>query len=679
MNKKDRQFEKNISRLLKQMDTSSQPGERFVQDTIEQALAELKQPSAEQQRDGKDKIMKRSNWIYTAAAVAAAVIIAAVIALPHLGKVQNPSGTDGQNVAVQDTPERPAAMQERFKQLNSPKPKTEAESSPRKDVSLLGDISDDMRKSPSARAVSMDMVVESKLNEQNAYFYRPVSEEPQPMAHGGTAPPNGEQVDAQFFQNYGVNPFVDTEDDHLSTFATDVDTGSYTVVRRYLNEGILPPKDAVRVEEFVNYFDYGYPAPQKDTFAVFMQAAPWEFGPPRKNSALLRIGLKARQVSEENRKPANLIFVIDVSGSMNRENRLGLVKKSLRLLVDKLRPEDKIGIAVYGSSGRKILEPTGLENRRQILDAIDSLESEGSTNAEEGILIGYTMADRAFEPGRINRVILCSDGVANVGRTGHEGIFEMIRDKADKGITLSALGFGMGNYNDVLMERLGDKGNGYYAYVDTLDEARRLFSNLTGALQVVARDVKVQVDFNPKVVRSYRLIGYENRDVPDEKFRDDTQDGGEMGAGHSVTALYEVKLWENTSGELAKVYVRYKDPDDPEKVTEFSSPFNRSEVMEGFDNADAAFALARVVTEFAEILRDSYWARGADMSSVVTEAREAAKLYPGNSDVIELIDLIEKADKMLRIKQQSTESQTEAAEPSVPESAPEPRPIDYQE
>jgi Ca-activated chloride channel family protein len=470
-----------------------------------------------------------------------------------------------------------------------------------------------------------------------------------PMAHGGTTPPNGEDVDAMFFKTYGVNPFVDTEDDHLSTFAIDVDTGSYTVCRRYLHDGNLPPKEAVRVEEFVNYFKYDYPAPREENFSVFFEAMPWQLGQERKNTYLMRIGLKAMEIPDEYRKPAILTFVIDVSGSMNMENRLGLVKESLRLLVDKLRPEDQIGIAIYGSRGKKILSHTGLENKRKIIRAIQSLESEGSTNAEEGIRIGYDMAEEAFVPGYINRVILCSDGVANVGRTGHEEIFKMIKSKADKGVTLSALGFGMGNYNDVLMERLGDKGNGYYAYIDTLDEAKRLFSNLTGALQVVARDVKIQVDFNPDVVRSYRLIGYENRDVADIDFRNDKVDGGEIGAGHSTTALYELKLWPDKAGKIATTYIRYKDP-DTFKVTEISADFNTNQTAEGFNNISNSFALASVVTEFAEIMRESYWAKGAKLEDTLDKAKQVADKLDNNSDAEELLDLIGRANQLLRDK-----------------------------
>lgn len=471
-----------------------------------------------------------------------------------------------------------------------------------------------------------------------------------PMAHGGTTPPNGEDVDAMFFKNYGVNPFVDTEDDHLSTFATDVDTGAYTVCRGYLHDGHLPPNDAVRVEEFVNYFNYRYEAPQEDAFAVYQEAAPRTFGQGRKNSYLLQIGLKGRQVSDENRKPAVLTFVIDVSGSMNRENRLGLVKRALRMLVENLEAGDKVGIAVYGSRGRIVMEHRGLDARAEILAAIESLSAGGSTYAEEGIRIGYEMAERAYRKGCINRVILCSDGVANVGKTGADGILEVIKERAAHGITLSAIGFGMGNYNDVLLERLGDKGNGHYAYVDTIAEAKKLFEeNLTGTLEVIARDVKIQVDFNPEVVRSYRLIGYENRDVPDDKFRDDKWDGGEIGAGHSVTALYELKLWPEKEGRIATTYVRYKHP-ETEAVTEFKSSIETGKLAESFEQTSGAYRLAATVGEFAEILRQSYWAKGASLGDVLAGAQQLSEEFAGDADVIELVDLISKAKQLMEAK-----------------------------
>jgi len=238
--------------------------------------------------------------------------------------------------------------------------------------------------------------------------------------------------------------------------------------------------------------------------------------------------------------------------------------------------------------------------------------------------------------------------VANVGQTGADDILEVIKQKAEKGITLSSLGFGMGNYNDVLLERLGDKGNGYYAYIDTIAEAKRLFEeNLTGALQVVARDVKVQVDFNPDVVRSYRLIGYENRDVPDEKFRDDKYDGGEVGAGHSVTALYELKLWPGKSGTCATTFVRYKDP-DTKAVTEFKSSIATGQFNESFDESTNEFALAATVGEFAEILRKSYWAKGAKLDTVLKQAQRLSDRFKGDTNVIELVDLISKAKTLMK-------------------------------
>ncbi|MHC4641630.1 MAG: vWA domain-containing protein, partial [Planctomycetota bacterium] len=321
---------------------------------------------------------------------------------------------------------------------------------------------------------------------------------------------------------------------------------------------------------------------------------------------------------------------------------------SLRMLVERLREEDRIGIAVYGSRGRKVMDHRGLYDKTEILGVIESLEAGGSTFAEEGIRIGYEMAENAYRRGYINRVILCSDGVANVGKTGADDILQVIKQKAEKGITLSAIGFGMGNYNDVLLERLGDKGNGHYVYIDTIAEARRVFEdNLTGTLQVIGRDVKVQVDFNPEVVRSYRLIGYENRDVPDVKFRDDKYDGGEIGAGHSVTALYELKLWPDKEGIVATTYVRYKHP-DTSAVTEFKSPIAVEDFDESGDGSSDEFRLAATVAEFAEILRKSYWAKGATLDRVLERAQHLSREFEDDGDVIELVDLISRAERLMK-------------------------------
>ncbi|MCH7689517.1 MAG: von Willebrand factor type A domain-containing protein [candidate division Zixibacteria bacterium] len=466
---------------------------------------------------------------------------------------------------------------------------------------------------------------------------------PFPPAHGGTAIVNGKPYDAMFFENYGVNPFVDTEDDHFSTFAVDIDDASYILARAYLERGNLPEKDAVRTEEFVNHFSYNYKAPEEETFAVYLEGSRSPFG---QNSQMLRIGIKGKKISEENRKPANLVFVIDISGSMSRENRLGLVKKALRLLVNKLNRNDRVGIVTYGSTGRVHLQPTSIANRERILSAIEKLQSAGSTNCDAGLRLAYEMSSRCFDKNKINRIILCSDGVANVGITGADELLKRIKKQADRGITLSAIGFGMGNYNDVLMEKLGNKGNGYYAYVDDIAEARRVFTdNLTGALQVIARDVKIQVDFDPEVVRSYRLLGYENRDVEDNKFRDDNEDGGEVGSGHSVTALYEIKFNKDAHKEqIGKIYIRYKNPETG-FVEEINRPIETKIFDRNFAFSSPDYKLAAAAAEFSEIMRESYWARGSDLDDVLSLAGDVYN-QTGQDDVLELMNLVTKARQL---------------------------------
>jgi Ca-activated chloride channel family protein len=467
---------------------------------------------------------------------------------------------------------------------------------------------------------------------------------------GGTDEPNDQPYGDVFFEDYGVNPFIDTEDDRFSTFAVDVDTASYTVMRRFIGDGYLPPDESVRVEEYVNFFEQDYEPPDwgEGAFAIHLEGAPSPYGGER--YYLVRAGLQGYQVPAEMRKDVVLTFVIDVSGSMERENRLGLVKKSLRLLVEELRPTDKVGIAVYGSRGRVILEHTPVENSRHILRAIDQLRPEGSTNAEEGLVIGYRMASQAFDPEATNRVILCSDGVANVGHTGPDSILEQIRQHAKEGIYLTSVGFGMGNYNDILMEQLADNGDGFYAYVDTLKEAERVFvHDLTSTLQVIARDAKIQVDFNPAIVSRYRLIGYENRDVADEDFRNDEVDAGEIGVGHSVTALYEVKFHpeaqENDLEPAMTVYVRYEDPDTGE-VTEISRSIARADFASSFKEASARFQLDAVVAEYAEILRESYWAKESSLEDVAWEARRIAEYLPHDEDVAEFASLVDRASRL---------------------------------
>jgi Ca-activated chloride channel homolog len=459
-------------------------------------------------------------------------------------------------------------------------------------------------------------------------------------------PPNNRQPYDMFFENYGVNPSIETEDDHLSTFALDVDTGSYTIMRNYLSEGNLPPSDSVRVEEYVNYFDQGYPnPPAHQAFGIYIDGAPSPFTQSERYQ-MLRVGIQGYQVPEYERKDASLTFVIDVSGSMDMDNRLGLVKRSLELLVEQLEPRDTVSIVVYGSDARVVLDPISGSDKGRILDAIYSLHPEGATNAEAGIRMGYQMAMLAYNPEGINRVILCSDGVANVGVTGPDAILEEVGHYVEENVTLTTIGFGMDNYNDVLMEQLADNGDGFYAYVDDLREARKLFiDQITGTLQTIAMDAKVQVEFNPEVVRRYRLVGFENRAIADNQFRDNTVDAGEIGAGHSVTALYEIKLYPEAYGNIATVFMRWQDP-DTRQVVELSKDFNTSELQGVFEYADPYFQRAVVVAEYAEILKKSYWAEESSLSHVYHEAERISEMLPPDEEMGEFMELIRRASHL---------------------------------
>lgn len=465
---------------------------------------------------------------------------------------------------------------------------------------------------------------------------------PPPPSTGGVNPVNGQVHDAMFFEHHGTNPFVDTDIDSLLTFGLDVDTASYTLARRFLQEGTMPPEAAVRVEEFVNYFNWDFSPPEEDEFAIHVDGAPSRFGTDRHH--LLRVGIRGRDVEAIDRPAANITFVIDTSGSMNRENRLGLVQRSLHLLVDSLEPGDQIAIVEYGSRARLVLPHTTVRHRSEILSAIDSLHADGSTNAEEGLTIGYREAARMFNERKINHVILCSDGVANVGETGADGILAQIANEADRGITLTTVGFGMDNYNDVLMERLADEGDGRYAYVDTLEAARRIFvEETTGTLQIIAREARAQIVFDPSAVRSYRLLGYENRDIADERFRDDTVDAGEIGAGHTVTVLVEVRLWDDAEGSLGEVQLRYGMPGSDE-FREIARAITMEDIAPTFKDASPDFRLAACVAETAEVLRGSVWARERDLEEVLAEARSAInEMHGSDTDLMEFLNVLARA------------------------------------
>lgn len=457
-------------------------------------------------------------------------------------------------------------------------------------------------------------------------------------------PPQNPPKD-MFYEDYGVNPFIDTEDDHLSTFGTDVDTGSYTIARSYLHQGMIPPEDSVRVEEYVNYFPQNYPLPSsRETFRISIDGAPTPFTETDRYH-VMRIGIQGYDLPAGDRKDVSLTFVIDVSGSMGNGNRLEMVQDALELLVDQLRPTDSVGIIAYTDTAWVVLPHTSARDKSEIVDAIYSLYPMASTNAEAGLILGYQEASKAYRRNSINRVILCSDGVANVGNTGPDSIWKSIEDYASEGITLTSVGVGMGNYNDVLLEQLADQGDGFYAYIDSMDEARRLFSqDLVSTLQVIAFDAKVQVVFNPDVVSRYRLIGFENRAIADEDFRDNSVDAAEIGAGHSVTALYEIKVFPGARGEIATVQLRWQDPDSY-RVEEISQTFDTRDLESSFRRADPHFRLDVLVAEFAEVLRDSYWAEGTRFSDILHYADDLPDELE-RAEVYEFIELLEIASDL---------------------------------
>ncbi len=442
-----------------------------------------------------------------------------------------------------------------------------------------------------------------------------------------------------YFEDYGVNPDTEVSEDSRSTFALDVDTASYTKVRNYIDQGSLPPKDAVRVEEFVNYFKRHYDTPSNDTFSIYTEIAPSVFN---RGSHMIEIGVQGKEAIGSEKKNSVLTFVIDISGSMDMENRLGLVKKSLNMLVDQMGENDSIGIAVYGTRGRKLLEHTSGDNKSLIKKKIQGLKPEGSTNAAEGLRIGFKMANENYVKDANNRIILCTDGVANQGLTDAEDILKTVEDYSKRGITLSAFGFGMDNYNDIFLEKLADQGDGNYSYIDSQKEAEKIFTEgLTSILQVIAKDAKAQVVFDEESVETYRLIGYENRSLKDNDFRNDSVDAGEIGAGHAVTALYEVKLKETAQENLAVVKLRYKDPQTGE-VNEISKKIKSSDVKKDFYSATPRFRFLNMVAQFAEILRDSEYT-AASMEEVYNTLKKDEKSLVVSKEDSEFVELVRKA------------------------------------
>jgi Ca-activated chloride channel family protein len=445
---------------------------------------------------------------------------------------------------------------------------------------------------------------------------------------------DGDQTEDNTFRDYGIRPFVSTAQDPLSTFALDVDTASYSIARRLVSDGSIPPPESVRVEEYVNSFRYDYRAPAEG-LAVSADAGPSPFD---HDNVILRVGVQAEEVANADRPPASLTFVVDTSGSMDRQNRLELVKAALQRLVIELSSDDSVALVTYADNAQVLLPPTSVAEESVILDAINGLRTTGSTNLEAGLQTGYDLANESFEPGGINRVVLASDGVANVGLVDPDGLVSLIRGDADRGIQLVTVGVGMGNFNDVTMEQLADDGDGFYAYVDTQAEAERLFSDdLVSTLLTVAIDGKIQVEFDPATVEQFRLIGFENRAVLDEDFRNDAVDAGELGAGHQVTALYELVLQPGVSAGdgLGTVQLRWEDPEEGavrESRLEVSGAVLEDEWLETDDD----FRLAVTVASLAELLRQSPYVGDLTLGQV---AEEAEALSPGTGAIAELADL----------------------------------------
>jgi Ca-activated chloride channel family protein len=446
--------------------------------------------------------------------------------------------------------------------------------------------------------------------------------------------------DGEAYHDWGKNPWVDATKDHLSTFAADVDTASYTIARRKLNEGTLPPPASVRVEEFVNYFRYAFPAPAADSpFAVVMDAAPSPLSPGRH---ILRVAVATRAKSAAERKPAHLVFLVDVSGSMASPDKLPLAKQSLRILTGNLRDSDTVSLVTYAGSSRVVLPPTSIDHRAEILAAIDELSTGGATAMGSGIDLAYQQAMKGLVPGAISRVIVCTDGDANVGAHSHADILALIAGRASEGVTLSTIGFGMGNYKDELMEQLADKGNGNNFYIDSLAAANKVFGEQLGSmLEVVAKDVKLQVDFDPAIVARYRLVGYENRDIADNDFRNDKVDAGEVGAGHQVTALYELELTEqgqHAHAPLGGVRIRHKEPRG-ETASEAAFPMVGGPAA-SFANAAVDLRFAFAVAAFADVLRNGQDAEHWSLAQIRDLARAAAG---DDLDRREFVGMIERA------------------------------------
>ncbi len=489
-----------------------------------------------------------------------------------------------------------------------------------------------------------------------------------PGMHSSPMPPFfWQEVNREQYESFKENRFLSVSKQPLSTFSLDVDAASYGNIRRMINQGQLPPKDAVRVEEMINYFSYNYPQPTDDHPVRIVTEAtgcPWN-----KQHQLVRIGVKAKEIPSETLPSSNFVFLIDVSGSMFDANKLPLVKASLKLLVNNLRPADRVAIVTYAGAAGEALSSTGGDDKQKILDALESLQAGGSTAGGAGIELAYKIAEKNFVKEGNNRVILCTDGDFNVGVSSTEGLESLIEAKRKSGVFLTVLGYGMGNYKDNKLQTLAQKGNGNHAYIDNLQEANKVLVNEFGStMYAVAKDVKIQVEFNPAFVSAYRLVGYESRLLEDEDFNDDLKDAGELGPGHTVTALYEIVpvgleapvgnidplKYQSTekaasapkltnSKELLTVKLRYKQA-DKQKSNLLEVPVLASSVS---SNASPEMKFIMAVAMFGQLLRDSDYKGDATYAKVVELAREGLENDPRGyrREFIRLVEAVEELNK----------------------------------
>ena len=455
-----------------------------------------------------------------------------------------------------------------------------------------------------------------------------------------SSPPPPQQRNAETYKEIKENSFVAVAQQPVTTFSADVDRAAYANVRRIIGYGQIPPKDAVRIEEMVNYFDYDYPAPEEGSASplrVSPELAPAPWNP---NHLLLRIGLQAKKIDLAKAPPSNIVFLIDVSGSMDEENKLPLLKSSFKMLLGQLRPDDKIAIVTYANGTKVALPSTSVKDKEKIIKVLDNLYASGGTSGGRGIQLAYEQAQKSFIKNGNNRIILATDGDFNIGINNTTDLEKFIEKQRESGIYMSVLGFGIGNYRDDMAETIADKGNGNYAYIDNITEAKKVLVNeLSGTLFAVAKDVKLQLEFNPKYVKEYKLIGYENRMLANEDFTNDKKDAGEIGAGHTVTALYELvpsdgkvaqslryqsqELNEKGKGnELGFLKIRYKDPKVKDaKSVEITEPlvFNKKALKE--TSTDYRFAAS--VAEFGILLRDNSNKANATYDQVIELAEGA--------------------------------------------------------